>query len=85
MIIDALTTNVGFKARCTMAATGAPSNNGFSWRVYLRLFNPITMTEVIHGFHDTGGAIQLPEDNWFFTMREIPEVRLDVNEKGEPS
>ncbi|HDR2349307.1 TPA: hypothetical protein QCH58_000652 [Enterobacter asburiae] len=34
MIIDALTTNVGFKARCTMAATGAPSNNGFSWRVY---------------------------------------------------
>ncbi|WP_081051451.1 phage tail protein [Enterobacter asburiae] len=34
MIIDALTTNVGFKARCTMSATGAPSNNGFSWRVY---------------------------------------------------
>ncbi|HCM9421404.1 TPA: phage tail protein [Enterobacter asburiae] len=34
MIIDALTTNVGFKARCTMAATGNPSNNGFSWRVY---------------------------------------------------
>lgn len=52
----------------------------------MRLFNPITMTEVIHGFHDTGAAIQLPEDNWFFTIREIPErMRLDVNEKGEPT
>lgn len=48
----------------------------------MRLFNPITMTEVIHGFHDTVGAIELPEDNWFFTMREIPEgMRLEVNEK----
>ena len=46
----------------------------------MRLFNPITMTEVIHGFHDTVGAIELPEDNWFFTMREIPEgMRLEVN------
>jgi len=43
------------------------------------------MTEVIHGFHDTGGAIQLPEDNWFFRIQEIPEgMRLAVNEKGEP-
>ena len=51
----------------------------------MRLFNPITMTEVIHGFHDTGGAIQLPEDNWFFRIQEIPEgMRLAVNEKGEP-
>ncbi|HDR2349308.1 TPA: hypothetical protein QCH58_000653 [Enterobacter asburiae] len=51
----------------------------------MRLFNPITMTEVIHGFHDIGGAIQLPEDNWFFRIQEIPEgMRLAVNEKGEP-
>lgn len=51
----------------------------------MRLFNPITMTEVIDGFHDTGGAIQLPEDNWFFRIQEIPEgMRLAVNEKGEP-
>lgn len=51
----------------------------------MRLFNPITMTEVILGFHDTGGAIQLPEDNWFFRIQEIPEgMRLAVNEKGEP-
>ncbi|HDT6030452.1 TPA: hypothetical protein QHD00_005258 [Enterobacter cloacae subsp. cloacae] len=34
MVIDSLTTKAGFKARCTMAATGAPSSNGFSWRVY---------------------------------------------------
>jgi hypothetical protein len=52
----------------------------------MRLFNPITMTEVIHGFHDTEGAIQLPEGNWFFRIQEIPEgMRLDVNEKGEPT
>ncbi|MBS7443221.1 hypothetical protein [Enterobacter sp. 120016] len=51
----------------------------------MRLFNPITMTEIILGFHDTGGAIQLPEDNWFFRIQEIPEgMRLAVNEKGEP-
>lgn len=34
MIIDSLTTKAGFKARCTMSATGNPSSNGFSWRVY---------------------------------------------------
>ena len=34
MVIDSLTTKAGFKARCTMAATGNPSSNGFSWRVY---------------------------------------------------
>ncbi|EHG6164150.1 phage tail protein [Escherichia coli] len=34
MVIDKLTTRAGFKARCTMSATGNPSSNGFSWRVY---------------------------------------------------
>ncbi|WP_312671635.1 phage tail protein [Pseudescherichia sp.] len=34
MVIDPLTTKAGFKARCTMSATGSPSNSGFSWRVY---------------------------------------------------
>lgn len=34
MVIDSLTTKAGFKARCTMSATGNPSSNGFSWRVY---------------------------------------------------
>ncbi|ELY4139484.1 hypothetical protein SMZ74_001876 [Cronobacter sakazakii] len=33
MIIDNTVTTSGFKARCQMA-TGAPSNNGFSWRAY---------------------------------------------------
>ncbi|ENC81747.1 hypothetical protein ECP03047775_5149 [Escherichia coli P0304777.5] len=31
------------------------------------------------------GAIELPEDNWFFTMTEIPQgMELTINEKGEP-
>jgi len=51
----------------------------------MRLFNPVTMTEVLPGFHDTTGAIELPDDNWFFTMTEIPEGKeLAVNLKGEP-
>nr|WP_276524475.1 hypothetical protein [Enterobacter hormaechei] len=49
------------------------------------MFNPVTKTEVIPGFHDTTGAIELPDDNWFFTTREIPEGKiLAVNENGEP-
>ncbi|MBM2904200.1 hypothetical protein [Escherichia coli] len=51
----------------------------------MRLFNPVTMTEVIPGFHDTTGAVQLSDDNWFFTMTEIPEGKmLAVNDNGEP-
>ncbi len=51
----------------------------------MRLFNPETMTEVLPGFHDTSGAIELPDDNWFFTMTEIPEGKqLSVNDEGEP-
>lgn len=51
----------------------------------MRLFNPVTKTEVIPGFHDTTGAIELPDDNWFFTTSEIPEGKvLAVNENGEP-
>lgn len=51
----------------------------------MRLFNPVTKTEVIPGFHDTTGAIELPDDNWFFTAHEIPEGKmLAVNEIGEP-
>jgi len=51
----------------------------------VRLFNSETMTEVIPGFHDTTAAIELPDDNWFFTTTEIPEGKmLAVNNKGEP-
>lgn len=51
----------------------------------MRLFNPLTMTEVIPGIHDTTGAIELPDDYWFFTTDEIPEGKLlAVNENGEP-
>ena len=51
----------------------------------MRLFNPVTLTEAIPGLHDVTGAIELPEDNWFFTMTEIPQgMELTINEKGEP-
>lgn len=51
----------------------------------VRLFNPVTMTEVLPGIHDTTGSIGLPDDNWFFTMDKIPEgKRLAVSESGEP-
>lgn len=51
----------------------------------MRLFNPNTMTEVIPGIHDINGAIELPDDNWFFTQHEIPEgMMLAINELGEP-
>ena len=51
----------------------------------VRLFNPVTLTEVIPGLHDVTGAIELPEDNWFFTITEIPQgMELTINEKGEP-
>ncbi|EHK6342393.1 TPA: hypothetical protein ACPT1G_005456 [Escherichia coli] len=51
----------------------------------MRLFNPVTLTEVIPGLHDVTGAIELPDDNWFFTMTEIPQgMELTINEKGEP-
>ncbi|EEW0694168.1 TPA: hypothetical protein ACIY07_004747 [Escherichia coli] len=51
----------------------------------MRLFNPVTLTEVIPGLHDVTGAIELPEDNWFFTITEIPQgMELTINEKGEP-
>nr|WP_167519760.1 hypothetical protein [Mixta theicola] len=51
----------------------------------MRLFNPVTMTEVILGIHDTTDSIELPDDNCFFTMTEIPEDKvLSVNHNGEP-
>ena len=51
----------------------------------MRLFNPETLTEVIPGIHSTEGAIELPDDYWFFTATEIPDGKmLAVNEKGEP-
>lgn len=51
----------------------------------MRLFNPETMTEVIPDLHDSVNAIELPEDNWFFTTSEIPTgKRLAVNGSGEP-
>lgn len=43
------------------------------------------MTEVLPGFHDTSGAIELPNDNWFFIDKEIPEgKRLTTDNNGEP-
>jgi len=51
----------------------------------MRFFNPVTMTEVLPAIHDMAGAVELPEDNWFFKMSEIPEgMQLAVNEGGEP-
>ncbi len=51
----------------------------------MRLFNPDTLNEVIPGFHNTEGAIEVPDDNWFFTMESIPEgKKLAANDKGEP-
>ncbi|WP_312070092.1 MULTISPECIES: hypothetical protein [Enterobacteriaceae] len=51
----------------------------------MRLFNPVTMTEVLPGFHDITGAIELPEDNWFFVTTEIPEGKqLSVDDSGAP-
>ena len=51
----------------------------------MRLFNPLTMTEVLPGFHDVTGAIKLPDSHWFFTNREIPEGKqLAVDNNGEP-
>ena len=51
----------------------------------MRLFNPVTMTEVLPGFHDIHGAVELPDNNWFFTMTEIPQgKRLSVDANGAP-
>ncbi|ELU7107126.1 hypothetical protein ABMH49_001757 [Escherichia coli] len=51
----------------------------------MRFFNPETLTEVIPGIHDMSGAVELPDDNWFFTMPEIPEGKmLAVNDDCEP-
>ncbi|WP_336282606.1 hypothetical protein [Cronobacter dublinensis] len=51
----------------------------------MRLFNPVTKTEVLPGFHDTTGATALPSSHWFFTLQEIPEgKRLAVDDNGEP-
>lgn len=57
----------------------------FHGELSMRLFNPETMTEIIPGIHDMTGAIELPDDNWFFTTTEIPEgMKLAANENGEP-
>lgn len=51
----------------------------------MRLFNPVTMTEVIPGLHDLTGAIELPDDNWFFSYIEIPKgKKLEVDKQGKP-
>ena len=51
----------------------------------MRFFNPETLTEVIPGIHSTEWAVELPDDNWFFTETEIPDRKmLAVNENGEP-
>ena len=69
-------------ARCT---TADHHQMRFHGGFIVRLFNPVTLTEVIPGLHDVTGAIELPEDNWFFTMTEIPQgMELTINEKGEP-
>lgn len=69
-------------ARCT---TADHHQMLFHEGFIVRLFNPVTLTEVIPGLHDVTGAIELPEDNWFFTMTEIPQgMELTINEKGEP-
>ncbi|WP_034911984.1 hypothetical protein [Erwinia sp. 9145] len=52
----------------------------------MRLFNPVTLTEVIPGLHDTSQATGLPDDHWFFTYDYLPDgMALAVNEAGEPA
>ena len=69
-------------ARCT---TEDHQQVLFPGEFIVRLFNPVTLTEVIPCLHDVTGAVELPEDNWFFTASEIPEgMEISVNEKGEP-
>ncbi|RAP72857.1 MULTISPECIES: hypothetical protein [Erwinia] len=51
----------------------------------MRYFNPASLTEVLPGVHDITGAVELPDDNWFFTTQEIPEGKqLGAGESGEP-
>ncbi|QLO42315.1 hypothetical protein HV198_13870 [Citrobacter freundii] len=51
----------------------------------MRFFNPETLTEVIPGIHSTEGAVEMPDNNWFFTMESLPEgKKLAANEYGEP-
>ena len=41
----------------------------------MRLFNPVTMTEVIPGMHDLTGAIELADDNWFLLIAAPRKVK----------
>lgn len=51
----------------------------------MRFFNPVTKTEALKGFDDLTDCVELDNDNWFFTTKEIPEgMELAVNEYGEP-
>lgn len=53
--------------------------------VTMRYFDPTTMTEVLPVIHNTAGTIELPDDNWFFTLSYMPQgKRLAANENGEP-
>lgn len=64
---------------------GSHPQMALSGEQLMRLFNPATMTEVIPGFHDIKGAVELPDDNWFFTMSEVPEGKeIAVDKNGEP-
>ncbi len=49
----------------------------------MRLFNPITMTEVIHGFHETELLFNSLRITVFHDTGNTEGMRLDVNEKGE--
>ncbi|CDH32044.1 hypothetical protein [Xenorhabdus bovienii] len=52
----------------------------------MSLFNPKTLTEVLPEIHNISGAIELPDDCWFFCTQEIPQGKmLSVNEAGEPT
>lgn len=51
----------------------------------MRFFNPVIKTEALKDFDDLTGCVELENDNWFFTTKEIPEgMELAVNENGEP-
>ena len=57
----------------------------FRGELPMRLFNPQTLTEVIPGIHDEAGAVELPDDNWFFVSDRLPEgKRLAADENGHP-
>ncbi len=84
MIVDDQVSNTGFMsaARCT---TEDHQQVLFSGEFIVRLFNPVTLTEVIPGLHDVTGAVELPEDNWFLLhLKSLKEWKYLLTRRANP-